>query len=256
MSNPTRYALVTGANGGIGKAICEEFSANGYRVLATDCQPQPITDLACSHYLPLDLQTFVQDETVAERFLKEVKTLVKDGELQALINNAAIQILGGVDSLTRKDWQTTLDVNLSAPFLLSQGLVNELEAAKGSIVNISSIHAKLTKKNFVAYATSKAALSGMTRAMAVDLGPRVRVNAIEPAAIETEMLKAGFKDSLDFYKKLKNHHPTQTLGKTKEIGCLALFLTAKNAKFIHGSCIDISGGITSSLNDPKEFTLE
>lgn len=250
MSNPTRYALVTGANGGIGKAICEEFSANGYRVLATDCQPQPITDLACSHYLPLDLQTFVQDETVAERFLKEVKTLVKDGELQALINNAAIQILGGVDSLTRHDWQTTLDINLSAPFLLSQGLVNELEAAKGSIVNISSIHAKLTKKNFVAYATSKAALSGMTRAMAVDLGPRVRVNAIEPAAIETEMLKAGFKLHPEKIEILKEYHPSNSLGHPKEIAQLAVYLANRTNTFITGTCLNIDGGIQSVLHDP------
>jgi NAD(P)-dependent dehydrogenase (short-subunit alcohol dehydrogenase family) len=73
---------------------------------------------------------------------------------------------------------------------LAQGLLPELEKAAGSVINISSIHARLTKKDFVAYDNSKAAISGMTRAMAVDLGPRVRVNSIEPAAIETDMLKS------------------------------------------------------------------
>ena len=94
----------------------------------------------------------------------------------ALMNNAAVQILGGFDSLTRSDWQQTLRVNLLAPCIWKQALMPGLEAAKGSVVNISSIHARLTKKNFVAYATSRAALSDMTRAMAADLGGRVRVN--------------------------------------------------------------------------------
>ncbi len=250
MTEPVRYVLVTGANGGIGEAICEEFSANGYRVLATDLQPEPKAGLACKKYLPLDLQAFVQDEVLAERFLNDIKALVVDGELHALINNAAIQILGGVDSLTRGDWQTTLDINLSAPFHLSQGLVSELEAVKGSIVNISSIHAKLTKKNFVAYATSKAALSGMTRAMAVDLGPRVRVNAIEPAAIGTEMLKAGFDGKPNEYQQLKGCHPSQSVGKSNEVAKLAMLLASSNAPFIHGSCVDISGGINAFLHDP------
>lgn len=250
MTKPIRYALVTGANGGIGEAICEEFSANGYRVLGTDCQPEPIADLACSHYLPLDLQAFVQDETVAEYFLAEVKALVKDGELHALINNAATQILGGVDSLTRNQWQTTLDVNLSAPFLLSQGLVKELEAAKGSIVNISSIHAKLTKKNFVAYATSKAALSGMTRAMAVDLGSYIRVNAIEPAAIETEMLKEGFVDKPDLYQQLQACHPGGCIGAPDEVACLCLLICNNKFAFMQGACINLDGGISGSLQDP------
>lgn len=252
MTDPVRYALVTGANGGIGEAICAEFSANGYRVLATDCQPQPITDLTCSHYLPLDLQTFVQDETVAERFLKEVKTLVEDGDLNALINNAAIQILGGVDSLTRSQWQTTLDINLTAPFLLSQGLVNELEAAKGSIVNIGSIHAKLTKKNFVAYATSKAALSGMTRAMAVDLGPRVRVNAIEPAAIETEMLKAGFAEKSEKYEQLIECHPTKGIGTPNDVAKACFFLI-NSFNFMSGEIVSIDGAISSLLHDPMSL---
>lgn len=250
MTNIHRYAVVTGANGGIGQAICHEFTTQGYKVLATDCQPQARANLACYRYIRLDFQEFVQDEPVAEAFLSEIKRQTADGQLKALINNAAIQILGGVDQLTRNDWQTTLNINLTTPFLLVQGLLPLLEQAKGAVVNISSIHAKLTKKNFVAYATSKAALSGMTRAMALDLGPRVRVNAIEPAAIATEMLKAGFTGKPEKYQQLTDYHPTQSIGEPDEVARLALFLTNEQACFIHGSCIDISGGISTSLHDP------
>lgn len=110
-----------------------------------------------------------------EVYAKEIKSELRESlevRLDVLINNAAIKILGGADNLTRQDCQTTMDINLLAPFLLTQAFLKELEELKGSIINIGSIHARLTKKNFVAYARSKATLVGMTRALAVDLGPR------------------------------------------------------------------------------------
>jgi NAD(P)-dependent dehydrogenase (short-subunit alcohol dehydrogenase family) len=162
-----------------------------------------------------------------------------------------VQILGGADSLTRNDWQQTLNVNLVAPFIWTQALLPALEHAKGSVVNISSIHAKLTKKNFVAYATSKAALSGMTRALAVDLGPRVRINAIEPAAIETEMLKTGFEGEPELYCRLQKCHPAQRIGLPVEVARLAVLLADKNIAFVHGACISIDGGIGNALLDPS-----
>lgn len=190
-NSQAKYCLITGANGGIGRALVETFHNAGYRVIATDTAEQA-SNLDCASYLQADLGRYAQDETYAAATTASLRAKFS-GRLDLLINNAAIQILGGADSLTRENWRTTLDVNLLAPFLLTQSLLPELEAAKGGVINIGSIHARLTKKNFVAYATSKAALAGMTRALAVDLGPRVRINAIEPAAIETEMLKAGFE---------------------------------------------------------------
>ena len=102
-----------------------------------------------------------------------------------------------------------MEVNLLAPFVLTKLLLPQLEQAKGSVINVSSIHAHLTKANFVAYATSKAALSGLTRSMAIDLADRVRVNAIEPAAIETQMLLSGFDNDKDQLEKLKKLSPNR-----------------------------------------------
>lgn len=170
--------------------------------------------------------------------------------LNVLINNAAVQVLGGVGSLSMADWNQTLNVNLLAPFALVQGLLLQLDAADGCVINVSSIHARLTKPNFVAYATSKAALSGMTRAMAVDLGARVRVNAIEPAAIETDMLKAGFAHQPEEYVILQGCHPQGRIGTPAEVASLALSIACGNLRFLHGTCIAMDGGISGRLHDP------
>lgn len=249
METKRKFAVVTGAAGGIGQAIVREFASAGYQVIATDRVPAP-ADLPAVEFVEIDLARTVNDDAYAREVFESIRVLLTGSGLAALVNNAAIQILGGVDSLTRNEWRTTLDVNLLAPFTWVQAFLPELEAAGGCVVNISSIHARLTKKNFVAYATSKAALSGMTRAMAVDLGRRVRVNAIEPAAIETEMLKAGFANDPDSYQKLLSCHPQGRIGLPSEIAAIARFLVQHETPFLHGACIGVDGAVASSLRDP------
>lgn len=244
-----KYALISGAAGGIGQCMAVAFGARGYRVLATDHVPRP-AGLVCWHYLQVDLGQLVSDGAYAAETLTNISGLLADARLDVLINNAAVQVLGGVESLSVADWHYTLDVNLIAPFVLTQGLLPQLEAAGGCVINISSIHARLTKANFVAYATSKAALSGMTRAMAVDLGARVRVNAIEPAAIATEMLKAGFAGQPEQYARLEGCHPQGRIGTPEEVSALALAITDGELRFMHGACIPMDGGISGRLHDP------
>jgi NAD(P)-dependent dehydrogenase (short-subunit alcohol dehydrogenase family) len=245
-----RWAVITGAAGGIGKALVGTFAKDGYRVIASDFVAQP-DDLACTHYLQADLEKTVCDELYAQEIFQQIHSWINGQGIDALINNAAVQILAGVDSLTRQDWQTTLNVNLLAPFIWIQALLPQMEAVHGCVVNISSIHAKLTKKNFVAYATSKAALSGMSRSMAIDLGRRIRVNAIEPAAIETEMLKNGFDGKTEQYIQLEQCHPQLRIGQPEEVAALALTLTKGNMKFLNGCCIGLDGGIASRIHDPE-----
>ena len=248
MSDKAKTALITGATGGIGRAFVWAFHDAGYRVIATDLSEKP-HDLDCATYIPADLARYAQDETYASQINAALRGALDDG-LDVLINNAAIQILGGADNITRHDWRTTFDVNLLTPFLLTQALLPELETAKGCVINIGSIHARLTKKNFVAYATSKAALAGMTRALAVDLGPRVRINAIEPAAIETAMLKAGFEGKPELYAQLEACHPQQRIGQPEEVARLALAIAEGGLNFMHGACIGLDGGISCRLFDP------
>ena len=244
-----RRVVITGAAGGIGRDLVARFASEGYEVIATDVVPRPI-EIKSDHYFQIDLNRLVEDEFYASDNFAKIGDVICDQKLDALVNNAAIQILGGIDSLSRENWQTTLNVNLLAPFILIQSLLPFLQNSKGNVVNISSIHARLTKRNFVAYATSKAALSGMTRALAVDLEGRVAVNSIELAAIETEMLKEGFSGKEELYEQLGRCHPSGRIGKAEEVAALVLSICSGEMSFLNGSCLAMDGGISGRLFDP------
>ncbi len=250
MNTTDKAVLITGAAGGIGQALVDTFREAGHAVIAVDIAEKP-AQLACHHYQQCDLARTVEDPAYAEQTFAQIRAAIGSLPLLGLINNAAVQILGTVEQLDRSVWRRTLDVNLLAPFLWSQAFLPQLEAAGGSILNISSIHAKLTKPNFVAYATSKAALSGMTRVMAVEIGARVRVNAIEPAAIETEMLKAGFAGKPDQYQRLIDFHPARRIGSPAGLAELARLVIGHPDLFHNGSCLTFDGGISSTLHDPS-----
>jgi NAD(P)-dependent dehydrogenase (short-subunit alcohol dehydrogenase family) len=218
-------------------------------VLALDHLPQP-QGWSVDHYLQADLELLVKDDTYAGETVARLRNLLDGRGLNVLINNAAVQLLGGLQTLRLADLQRSLNVNLLAPFVLTQGMLSQLEAARGCVINISSIHANLTKPRFVAYATSKAALSGMTRAMAVDLGGRVRVNAIEPAAISTDLLNAGFDEMPALFSQLENCHPQGRIGTPAEVAALALCMASGELRFLHGACVAMDGGIGVRLHDP------
>ena len=239
--------LITGASGGIGKAMSSLFFNEGFNVIATDQRHDE--KLECSNFVYCDLKRIVRDDDYRGKITDEFKSYF-DGGLFTLINNAAEQILGSVEELTIQNWLDTLDVNLSAPFVLSQAFVKDLESSNGSIINISSIHQVLTKPGFTAYATSKAALSGLVRAMAVDLGGRVRVNAIAPAATSTPMLLAGFKGKEQLFEQLSNMHPLGRISTPEEVAQVALFLSSDRASSITGAVINVDCGISGRLHDP------
>jgi NAD(P)-dependent dehydrogenase (short-subunit alcohol dehydrogenase family) len=129
-------------------------------------------------------------------------------------------------------------------------MLPDLEKARGSVVNISSVHATLTKPGFSAYATSKAALLGMTRALAVDLGPRVRVNCVTPAATDTPMLRAGFEGNPAELSALAAMHPSGRIATPEEIARVVLFLASDAASAITGAALAADGGIGGRLHDP------
>lgn len=241
--------IVTGACGGIGQALVRVFDVAGYAVIATD-NVAPQSDRPCRHFVQADLERTVGDSNEAARVFAEIRHHLDGRPLAALINNAAVQILGDVESLGRDDWRRTLDINLLAPFFWTQALLPELEAAQGCVVNIGSIHSRLTKRRFAAYATSKAALAALTRSLAIELGNRIRVNAIEPAAIDTSMLRAGFADDPSGLKMLGAYHPCGTIGSPEALGDLVRMLVEQRSPFTNGAIINFDGGIGACLYDP------
>jgi NAD(P)-dependent dehydrogenase (short-subunit alcohol dehydrogenase family) len=245
-----KWVLITGALGGIGKALVREYANSGYVVLASDIKQPEMEGAQTTEFIQLDLQKLARSELYANRFYEQVQKITKNGGISALVNNAATQILGNCKSLDRRSWQESFDVNLTAPFFLSQLFLEDLEKNRGSIVNISSIHATQTKKKFVAYATTKAGLSAMTRNMVLDVGDKVRINAIEPAAIATEMLKESFVGEETKYRQLEDFHPLGRIGLPEEVAAMAVFLSSDKAEFVQGACISVSGGISGCLSDP------
>lgn len=240
-----KKVVITGALGGIGSAIARTFKENGYFVYGLDIKDCTSDNVDC--LMAFDINRYCQDQGYQQDWNSRLNDEIKD--LDVLVNNAAIQILDNLKDLKQSDWNESLSVNLTGPMLLSQFFLNRLEEKNGSIINIASIHQQLTKPRFVSYATSKSALIGLTKALAVDLEGRVRVNAISPAAIQTEMLLAGFDGNQEALDQLRKLHPVQRIGYPQEVAKLVLFLASENSGFIHGANLSLDGGISSVLKD-------
>jgi len=240
-----KNVLITGVLGGIGSALATAFREEGYYVYGVDRKEDHIQ--SCNRFFHFDIHKFVKDVDYRLRFTSIFDEVIP--RLDVLINNAAVQILGSLHEIKLEDWQETLNVNLTGPLMMSKLFLSRLENSNGSIINIGSIHQQLTKPKFISYATSKGALVSLTKAMAVDLEGKVRVNAISPAAIETAMLRAGFDNNESAIDELRNLHPVKRIGYPADVAKLALFLASENTGFLHGANLSLDGGISSVLKD-------
>jgi NAD(P)-dependent dehydrogenase (short-subunit alcohol dehydrogenase family) len=242
-----KVAVITGCSGGIGHALCAAFSEAGYQVLGVD---RTATCDAAGTHVEIDLRSLAGEPADRDEALQRLRSAIGGAPVSVLVNNAAVQLLGDVDQLDVAAWNETLAVNVIAPFLLTQALLRDLEQARGSVVNIGSVHSVATKPGFTCYATSKAALSGLTRSLAIDLGGRVRVNAVCPAAVDTPMLRDGFHGDERKIAELAAFHPAGRLGEPIDVAKAALFLASDDAAFITGETLFVDGGIRARLHDP------
>ena len=238
-----KCVIVTGGAGGIGSETVRTLKKK-YVVLSFDKIYEGEEFF--------DLSNFSNSSDAQLEFRRKIKIKCEQNNLNlyGIVNNAAVQKLGPLERLNLDDWNETISVNLTAPMFLAKIFKQELTASNGCIINISSVHAISSKRDFSFYATSKAALLGLTRSLALELAPNVRVNAILPAAIETNMLKKGFVNKEQEYAQLKSFHPLNDIGKTNDVAEMVKFLLSNNSKFITGSCIPVDGGILSRLHDP------
>ncbi len=235
--------LVTGCSGGIGQSIVQHFKKEGWFVIGTDIKDSN----HCDVFIQCDLQNPVDIPNISKHLNKEnVKTL------HGLVNNAAIQIIKKIEDVTPEDWYRTLSINLISPYMLIQSLIPFLKG-NGHIVNISSIHANLTKKYFSLYASSKGGLNTMTKSLALELAPDIRINAILPAATLTKMLEEGFQDNPEQLKLLAECHPLNRLAQPVEIAKAVQYLLSDESSFMTGSLLEINGGIGSLLHDPSLY---
>lgn len=235
--------LLTGASRGIGHATVKYFNAAGWRVFtasrqswASEC---PWADGEENH-IHLDLE----DILGVEASLELIREKLGDGRLHALVDNAGISPKGeggerlGVLETDYATWLRVFNVNLFSTALLARGLFAELKAAQGTVINVTSIAgSKVHPFAGVAYATSKAALSALTREMAHDFGPHgVRVNAIAPGEIDTSILSPGTEEIVE------RSIPLHRLGRPEEIASLIYFLCTSGASYVNGAEVHVNGG--------------
>lgn len=251
----TKFVLITGSEGDIGKALVKTFLEDGFQVLGLDKLDPSNKNLEPTNFIKCDLSEYVKKINYRNKINNNIKKILpKNISKLVIVNNAAVQILKPVDKINYEDFETSYTTNSLAPIFLAQSLLKELKASTSYIVNISSIHSKLTKSNFVAYASSKAALESITRSMTIELSKyNISINAIAPAAINTCMLKESFKKNPQAYKDINKIHPSKTIGEPNSLAKLVKNIVDDNSIFLTGSIIDFSGGISGVLNDPDYF---
>lgn len=180
--------------------------------------------------------------------------IAQAGRLDVLVNNAGVMQEAGIAEMSLADWQRTMVVNLTAPFLMIKAALPHLRASRGAIVNIGSIEGLGSNPQHAAYCASKAGLHGLTRAVAVDLGADgIRCNAVAPGWIDTD-LNVDFIDSqsdpVRFRDQIGRIHPIGRTGRAEEVAALVAFLAAEESGFITGQVMVVDGGRMAKLSLP------
>ncbi|KQR30048.1 oxidoreductase [Rhizobium sp. Leaf155] len=235
--------LLTGASRGIGHATVKLFLQHGWRVLTVSRQPFS-EECRWPSARESHIQADLADLSGIDELVQMVRSRLPDGKLAALVNNAGISPKGpegsrlGVAETDAATWTKILNVNLVSTALLARALLPELQAARASIVNVTSIAgSRVHPFAGVAYAASKAGLAALTRELAHEFGPRgVRANAIAPGEIATSILSPGTDELVEA------EVPLGRLGTTDEVARTIYFLCTEQSSYINGAEIHINGG--------------
>ena len=244
----TGTVLITGVAGGIGRATADVFADHGWHVVGVDRRKEEIGSV--DHFIKAD----VSDAETSTRIFTEVEE--QEGHLDALVNNAAIQICKPVTELTVEEWDATMDSNLRSVFLAVRNAHSLLKPG-GAIVNVSSVHAVATSADISAYAASKGGILAFTRALSIEFSDdEIRVNAVLPGAVDTEMLRdgldrdhAGDGSISDRVRALGARHVIGRVGQPEEIADTILFLAdSDQSSFVTGEALTVDGGATTRLS--------
>jgi NAD(P)-dependent dehydrogenase (short-subunit alcohol dehydrogenase family) len=249
MSTPFRLdgrtALVTGGASGIGDAICRVFSNAGASVIIVDIDESRARALASE--LPgagVKLCNITDEQDVSAMF-QGIESL------DALINNAGIGLVGGVEETEQPDFQKLFRVNVEGTFLVTKHAMRLLKKSHGSIVNIGSVGGLIGVRKRFAYCGTKGAIVAMTRQLAVDYPTEIRVNCICPGTVDTPFVESYLEKYHKHEKdkvraELNQRQPIGRLGRPEEIANMALYLCSSEAAFVNGSVLTIDGGWTAA----------
>ncbi|PKP92648.1 MAG: short-chain dehydrogenase [Alphaproteobacteria bacterium HGW-Alphaproteobacteria-16] len=251
-----RTAIVTGGAQGIGRGVVEQLLADGWAVAALDMDRVALRELADAH-APRPLLTQLTD-VGDERAVADAFAAIRDwlGEIGAdpaldlLVSNAGIAdpVSGPVENLALSDWRKWIDSHLTGAFLMTRAAVPLLRPRKGSIVLMASTRALQSEPDCEAYAAAKGGLVALTHALAISLGPDIRVNTILPGWIETgPWQKSSQRHEPDHRPIDRDQHPAGRIGTPGDIAATVAFLASEGAGFITGQQIVVDGGMTRRM---------
>ena len=234
-----KTVLITGGSRGIGRELVRAFSKNGYNVAFTYRSSRDEAESIAKETGALAIMADSRSE--ADVIFAVDKVISEYGQVDCLINNAAISSFSLFTDITLEDWNDMISVNLTGAFLYSRNVIADmLKRKNGRIINITSMWGLVGASCEVHYSAAKAGLIGMTKALAKELGPSgITVNAIAPGVINTEM-NAKLTD--EDKAALVNDTPVMRIGEPSDIAEAALFLAGDGASFITGEVLNVSGG--------------
>lgn len=250
-----KTAFVTGGAGGIGRAICTRFAAEGAEVIAADLAPWPDPP---EEVTPLSYD--VTSEDAAQNAMAEVAA--RWGHLDILVNAAGIEIEHTIEDTTLEAWNRIFAINVTGTFLTSKHALPVLRKSAGaSVVNFGSYDGFIADPGLAAYCATKGAVHALTRAMACDHGPEgIRVNAICPGYVDTPMM-AGFVAGAveggasggeeEIRQAMRDVHPMRRYGTPEDIANLVLWLASDEARYASGQLWVIDGGLSAQVQQMK-----
>jgi NAD(P)-dependent dehydrogenase (short-subunit alcohol dehydrogenase family) len=257
MKMKDRIVVVTGAGSGIGKACATEFAKTGALVIATDINltgaEETVKEIKKAGGDAAAFKTDVSDPESVKKLVDY--TITNYGKIDALVNNAAIQVNKTVEDMTDEEWNRQMSVNVGGIFLCSKYFLPYLKKTRGNIVNMSSVNGFFVEPMCAGYCATKAAIIGLTKAMAIDHGHEgIRVNSICPGYIDAGLAEGYFQSQPDPQKAREEAgklHALWRIGRPEEVGKVAVFLAGDDASFMTGASVVVDGGFGSGL-PPKE----
>jgi NAD(P)-dependent dehydrogenase (short-subunit alcohol dehydrogenase family) len=239
--------LITGGAQGIGLGIARAFLKAGARVALIDCNVEA-GRAAEQKLAPLGDAFFIEADIAEEAAVKRAvaSTLKRFGRLDVLINNAGINIRKPLAELKLEEWQRVIAVNLTGALLCARECAPELARRGGAIVNIASTRALMSEPDSESYAASKSGLVGLTHALAVSLGPKIRINCISPGWIDVSAWRKNGKQE-PLSEADHRQHPAGRVGTPEDVARLALFLADPANGFLTGQNLTLDGGMTRKM---------
>ncbi len=254
MEHQQKTAILTGGSKGIGAAAVKIYVREGANVAILDIDEEN------GEKLVQELGSkalFIKCDVANEQAVKAAveKAASHFGKVNYLVNNAGIQHYARITETTEEEWDQVMNINLKSAFLCAKHAIPFMQkAGSGVVVNVSSVQAMMSQNNVCPYTTSKTAMLGLTRSIAVDYAPEIRSVAICPGSVDTPMLRWGFSQSPnpeEVFQEAKDMHLLKRVAKPEEVAELICFVCSDRAPFITGQAIRIDGGLGVTIPGSK-----